>query len=171
MVDRADQVDETRRLIENVAVGARVPPIGAMIETPSAIRNAEEIARHADFLSVGTNDLTASMLGADRFNGGSGRAHHPLVLEAISTAVQAARTSGVPIEVCGEAASDPVMLPLLVGLGVDELSVGAARVGDVRQRIRALDAAEAAELAQLALGMGTPEAVESALATRSARRP
>ncbi|HLJ02788.1 MAG TPA: aldolase/citrate lyase family protein [Solirubrobacteraceae bacterium] len=171
MVDRADQVEEARRLIDEVRGGAPMPPVGAMIETPSAVLGAAEIARSADFLSVGTNDLTSSVLRADRFNGGVGQAHHPAVLKAIATAVQAARTGGVAIEVCGEAASDPVMLPLLVGLGVDELSVGAARVGEIRERIRALHAGEAEELAQRALESSTPEQVEASVATPSARRP
>ena len=71
----------------------------------------------------------------------------------------------MPIEVCGEAASDPVMLPLLIGLGVDELSVGAARVGEVRSWIRRLSAAETAGLARSALTMDTAEEVEWAART------
>jgi phosphoenolpyruvate-protein kinase (PTS system EI component) len=114
--------------------------LGAMIETPEAVEGAPAIAAVSDFLSIGTNDLTHSALGSDRFAGSSAaRAHHPRVLELIASTVAAAREADVPLEVCGEAASDPVTVPLLVGLGVDELSVGASRVGVVRTWIRALD--------------------------------
>jgi phosphoenolpyruvate-protein kinase (PTS system EI component) len=141
----------------------RVPPLGAMIETPAAAEAAPAIAASSAFLSIGTNDLTASTLGADRFAANTAQAHHPRVLRAIAASVAAAHEAGVPIEVCGEAASDPIMLPLLVGLGIDELSVGAARVGAVRDWIRQLDAQEAAGLARSALTMDGAEEVEWAL--------
>jgi phosphoenolpyruvate-protein kinase (PTS system EI component) len=73
------------------------------------------------------------------------------VLASIARTVRAARAAGIPVEICGEAASDPTSLPLLVGLGADELSVGAARVGPVRAWVRDLDFATAAELAEQAL--------------------
>ncbi|MFL5956228.1 MAG: putative PEP-binding protein, partial [Solirubrobacterales bacterium] len=113
--------------------------LGAMIETREAAAGAREIARASDFVSIGTNDLTASALGADRFAPGEGAAHHPRVLGLIAQAVEAAQAAGIPVEVCGEAASDPVTVPLLIGLGVDELSVGASRVAAARRWVRALD--------------------------------
>jgi multiphosphoryl transfer protein len=124
------------------AVRARLPEaiaLGAMIETRAAAEGARDIAAVSDFLSIGTNDLTHSALGSDRFAPGEAVAHHPRVLELIALTVDAARDAGIPLEVCGEAASDPVVLPLLVGLGVDEVSVGASRVGAVRGWVRALD--------------------------------
>jgi phosphoenolpyruvate-protein kinase (PTS system EI component) len=81
------------------------------------------------------------------------------VLGAIAATTDAAREAGVVVEVCGEAASEPLMLPLLVGLGVGELSVGAARVGATRAAVRALDAAEAERLAAAALRAPGPDAV------------
>jgi phosphoenolpyruvate-protein kinase (PTS system EI component) len=146
------------------AVGAPVPPLGPMIETPRAAANADVLAQRAGFLSIGTNDLTAATLGADRFAPGAGAAHHPRVLAAIAASVQAARRAGIPIEVCGEAASDPIALPLLVGLGVDELSVGASRVGTVRAWVRELILREAQELATRALGCTTAQQVEALMA-------
>jgi phosphoenolpyruvate-protein kinase (PTS system EI component) len=110
-----------------------------MIETREAAAAAHEIAAVSDFLSIGTNDLTHSALGSDRFAPGEAVAHHPRVLALVARTVEAARAAGIPVEVCGEAASDPVAMPLLVGLGVDELSVGASRVGAVRAWVRALD--------------------------------
>jgi phosphoenolpyruvate-protein kinase (PTS system EI component) len=134
--------------------------LGAMIETSEAATGAHEIARASDFVSIGTNDLTASALGSDRFAPGEGVAHHPRVLVLIAQAVEAARAAGIPVEVCGEAASDPVTVPLLVGLGVDELSVGASRVAAVRRWVRALDYEETRRLAAAALELA--DAVEVA---------
>jgi phosphoenolpyruvate-protein kinase (PTS system EI component) len=130
LVESPEQVEAVRALLP---VGAA---LGAMIETRVAVATAAEIARAADFLSIGTNDLTADLLGADRFAGGAAVTHDPRVLGAIASTVEAA--GGRPVEVCGEAAGDPVVMPLLVGLGVDELSVGAARVGATRAAVRAL---------------------------------
>jgi phosphoenolpyruvate-protein kinase (PTS system EI component) len=135
-----------------------------MIETPTAAGTANALVRHAEFLSIGTNDLTAATLGTDRFAPGAGAAHHPRVLAAIAASVNAARRAGVPIEVCGEAASDPIALPLLVGLGVDEVSVGASRVGTVRAWVRELVHREAQELATRALGCATAQQVEALMA-------
>jgi phosphoenolpyruvate-protein kinase (PTS system EI component) len=166
MVDEPDQVDESRALLERVAIQLavdRVPPLGSMIETPEAAHNASAIAQRSDFLSIGTNDLTASTLGLNRFAANSARAHHPLVLRSIAVSVEAAHEAGIAIEVCGEAASDPIMLPLLVGLGIDEVSVGAARVGTVREWIRQLDGGEMVGLARSALTMDAAEEVEWAV--------
>jgi multiphosphoryl transfer protein len=96
-------------------------------------------------------------------------AHHPRVLAAIAATVRGARLAGIPVEVCGEAASDPVCLPLLLGLGVDELSVGASRVGTVRAWVRELDQRECEALAAQALAMRTAEEVEGLLAPLARR--
>jgi phosphoenolpyruvate-protein kinase (PTS system EI component) len=163
LVDTLAQVAESRALIEQVARRsnfARIPPLGAMIETPVAAQNAASIAEGCAFLSIGTNDLTATTLGVGRLESNAARAHHPRVLRAIARTVEAAHVAGVPIEVCGEAASEPTILPLLVGLGIDEVSVGAARVGQVRDWIRQLDSGETAGLARSALTMDSAEEVE-----------
>jgi phosphoenolpyruvate-protein kinase (PTS system EI component) len=166
MVETADQLTETRALVERAARSLeidRIPPLGSMIETPGAAQNAGAIARDSDFLSIGTNDLTAATLRANRFAANTASAYHPRVLRSIARSVAASAEAGITIEVCGEAASDPIMLPLLVGLGVDELSVGAARVGEVRDWIRHLNGAESAGLARSALTMDTAEEVEWAV--------
>ena len=135
--------------------------LGAMIELPEAAEAAREIASECDFLSVGTNDLTHATLGTDRFAHGEAPAHDPRVLRHIAAAASAAREAGIAIEVCGEAASDPLTVPLLLGLGADELSVGAARVGTVRAWIRALDHRETVELAGRALNAADASSVEA----------
>jgi len=167
MVDTPAQLNRALAQIRQAAseLGLeRLPSVGAMIETPTAAENAFAIAERSGFLSIGTNDLTATTLAADRFAANSAQAHDPRVLRLIARSVKAAHAAGIRIEVCGEVASDPVMLPLLVGLGVDELSVGAARVGQVRQWVRQLSAEQAAELAGEALTMTSADEVKSATA-------
>jgi phosphoenolpyruvate-protein kinase (PTS system EI component) len=136
-----------------------------MIELPEAATAAAEIAAVSDFLSIGTNDLTHATLGTDRFAHGEAPAHHPRVLAHIAATARAAKAADIPLEVCGEAASDPLTVPLLVGLGANELSVGAARVGAVRAWVRALDHGETEELAGRAL-----EATDAAEVELLARR-
>jgi phosphoenolpyruvate-protein kinase (PTS system EI component) len=157
LVRGADDVRLTRAMLP--PDGARLS-LGAMIELPEAAHAAQEIAAECDFLSVGTNDLTHATLGTDRFAQGEAPAHDPRVLRHIAAAADAAKAAGIPLEVCGEAASDPLTVPLLVGLGADELSVGAARVGTVRAWIRALDFGQSAELAAQALEAPGAAAVE-----------
>jgi phosphoenolpyruvate-protein kinase (PTS system EI component) len=166
MVDQPEQVEEARALLRRAAreLGVeRIPALGSMVETPLSAANADAIAGVSDFLSIGTNDLTATTLGLDRFATGEARAHDPHVLRLIAKTVQAARRAGIPIEVCGESASDPVMLPLLIGLGVDQISVGAAQVGPVRRWIRCIRAEIAVTLAQSTLVMDSAEEVERAV--------
>jgi len=110
-----------------------------MIETPEAARRAGEIADVSDFLSIGTNDLTQLVLGLDREYSKSAPVTDVRVLRLIDATMRAAHEGGIPVDVCGEAASDERAMPILVGLGVDELSVAAARVGEVRKWVRGLD--------------------------------
>jgi phosphoenolpyruvate-protein kinase (PTS system EI component) len=165
LVTSVDEVD---------AVRAALPPgtaVGAMVETPGAAAIAPELAQRCAFLSIGTNDLTHATLGSDRFSARDGVAHDPRVLREIARTAAAAAIAGIPLEVCGEAASDAVAMPLLVGLGVDELSVGAARVGEVRAWVRGLDGSAAREVATTALGAPDAHAVASLVeAALGARR-
>jgi multiphosphoryl transfer protein len=166
MVDHPEEVVAagalTRLAADALGIEA-LPPIGSMIETPRAAANASLIAEHSAFLSIGTNDLTAATLGADRFAANAARAYDPRVLRSIARSVAAAHDAGIALEVCGEAASDKVMLPLLVGLGVDEVSVGAARVGEVRGWIRGLSAEQAEAVARSALALDRPDEVARAV--------
>jgi phosphoenolpyruvate-protein kinase (PTS system EI component) len=157
MVRIADDVRITRAILGSL--GGTLE-LGAMIELPEAALAAAEIAAECDFLSIGTNDLTHATLGTDRFAHGEAPAHDPRVLAHIDRTAREARTAGIPLEVCGEAASDPLTVPLLVGLGADELSAGAARVGAVRAWIRALDHAETEQLARRALDAADAPEVE-----------
>jgi phosphoenolpyruvate-protein kinase (PTS system EI component) len=157
MVTEASQLRTVRALLDGAG------QVGAMVEVPAAATLADQLAAAADVLSVGTNDLASLELGRRRDVPGGAPAHHPAVLRRVAQVVAAAHARGVPVEVCGEAASDPRALPLLVGLGVDELSVGAARVGQVRAAVRALRQARAAELAAAALDLESAADVERLL--------
>jgi phosphoenolpyruvate-protein kinase (PTS system EI component) len=169
MADSAQQVTAAQAAVARAVAAvpdARAPALGAMIETPAAVAAAPEIAAAADFLSIGTNDLAHAVLGSDRFGGGPAPAHHPRVLAAMAATARAASSARVVLEVCGEAASEPASVPLLVGLGAGELSVGAARVGAVRRWVRSLrrdDARRAAVAAQHAAGEAEAAALGTAL--------
>ena len=157
MVRTPGDVSVTRAIL--TTLGADVE-LGAMIELPEAAEASAEIAAVSDFLSIGTNDLTHATLGTDRFAHGEAPAHHPQVLRHIAATAQAAHAAEIPLEICGEAASDPLAVPLLVGLGANELSAGAARVGAVRAWVRALDYGDAQKLARRALEAGDAAEVE-----------
>ena len=140
MVVHSDQLRAIRKVLDEVpGVGRRRPQLGAMIETQEAAISAAAIADVSDFFSIGTNDLTQAALGLDRERSRTAPATDPRVLRLIDVTVRAAHAAGLTVDVCGEAGSDPSVLPVLVGLGVDELSVAAARVGEVRQWVRELD--------------------------------
>ena len=133
MVTRPEQLRAIREALPGRA------PLGAMIETREAAERAGEIARESDFVSVGTNDLTQLVLGLDRERSQTAPVLDPRVLRLIDATVRAAHAAGILVDVCGEAASDPQAMAVLIGMGVDELSVAAARVGQVRRWIRELD--------------------------------
>jgi phosphoenolpyruvate-protein kinase (PTS system EI component) len=157
LVESAEQVDAVRRLLCDAAAAVGrsgpLPPLGAMLETPLAVRNAHEIALAADFLSIGTNDLVQYTLGLDRTQplATAHSAGDPRVLRLVADAVTAAHDAGRTIEICGEAASVPDLATLYVGLGVDELSVAPARVDELRATVRSIDSTEAAQAVGAAL--------------------
>jgi phosphotransferase system enzyme I (PtsI) len=128
--------------------------IGAMIETPSAALIADALARHASFFSIGTNDLIQYALAVDRMNEKIAHLYeptHPAILRLIRATVDAAHARGIRVAVCGEMAGDPVLAPLLLGLGVDELSAAPALIAPVKYLIRRMKIAEARDLAAAAL--------------------
>jgi phosphoenolpyruvate-protein phosphotransferase len=163
MVTEPGQVRAVRAAIEAIAArkGSRIPLVAAMVEVPAAAVMADRLAPEVGMFSIGTNDLTSFQLGLDRARPGAAPAHHPAVLRLVAATVAAASTAGIPVEVCGEAASNPLVMPLLVGLGVDELSVGAAAVARVRSWVRALDYEQAAAIALRALDAESAAEVES----------
>ncbi len=121
------------------AVGAAsVPPLGAMLELPAAVERLPELADVGDFFSLGTNDLTASTLGLARTDPRltPALAGHPDVLSQVERAVAVTAAAGRPLSVCGDAAADPAVLPLLLQAGVRSVSVAPSRLDAVRELVR-----------------------------------
>lgn len=128
--------------------------IGAMIEIPSAALTADALAKRVKFFSIGTNDLIQYALAVDRLNEKIAHLYEPTnpsILRLIKMTTEAARNNGIWTGVCGEMAGDPLMLPLLLGLGVDELSVAPAAIPQIKYLIRRLKMTEAREIAAAAL--------------------
>ena len=129
--------------------------LGVMLEIPSAILSADSWFGDVRFASLGTNDLTQYALAVDRGNPALERyrdAMHPAVLRLIALSAESAARAGISLSVCGEMGGDPAAALALVGLGVRQLSMGAASLPAVRRAIRSADAGELRALAQAALG-------------------
>ena len=144
-------------------------PVGVMIEVPSSALIADVLAQECDFFSIGTNDLTQYTLAVDRGNERVAHLYdsfHPAVLLLIDRSVRAARRQGIPVSLCGEMATDPLGVPLLVGLGIEELSGTPSAVPVVKEIVRALDSAEVAEDARRALAAATAAEVHAIAANR-----
>ncbi len=133
--------------------------IGAMIEIPSAVLVADTLAKRVKFFSIGSNDLIQYTLAADRTNEKVSHLYeptHPAILRLIKMTVDAAHANGIWCGVCGEIAGDPILAPLLVGLGVDELSAAPAVIDQVKYMIRRVKLNEARQLADFALASESP---------------
>jgi phosphoenolpyruvate-protein phosphotransferase (PTS system enzyme I) len=141
-------------------------PVGAMVETPAAVFLAGQIAREADFLSIGSNDLAQYVLAVDRGDeavAGLYDAFHPAVLAAIAQTVTAARAAGKPVCVCGELAGEAQGAMLLVGLGVRELSMSPGRIPAVKQALADQPLSRLEKLAKEALALDSAAAVRRAV--------
>jgi phosphoenolpyruvate-protein kinase (PTS system EI component) len=150
MVRSLDEVGHVRGELARAAkaAGTDPPPLGMMVEVAATAAAADRFAPHVDFFSIGTNDLTADVLRRERAALLPASASEPPVLTAIAGVVRAARQAGIGVSVCGDAAADEAVLPLLIGIGVRTLSVGAAKVPRVAQWITRLSAAETARTAE-----------------------
>ena len=153
MVADLSEWREARALVENIRLEFKLPQVemGIMIEVPSAALMADVFAREVDFFSIGTNDLTQYTLAMDRMHPTLARKSdglHPAVLRLIARTVEAAHREGKWVGVCGELGADPMAVPVLLGLGVYELSVSVPAIPTVKAQIRRLDASQAASLAR-----------------------
>ena len=162
MVSGVHEVVEANRLVaecraELQAEGVTVPErvqTGAMIEIPSAAAIADLLAPHVDFFSIGTNDLTQYTLAVDRVNERVTDLYqptHPAVLRLIKMVVEAAHHAGIWTGLCGEMAGDISLTPLLVGLGLDELSAASSQVAKIKHAVRKLDTVQCRQLVEQAL--------------------
>lgn len=136
--------------------------IGVMIETPSAAMIADSLAKRVQFFSIGTNDLIQYSLAVDRLNEKIAHLYeptHPGILRLIKTTIDAGQAQGIWTGLCGEMAGDLAMVPLLIGLGVDELSVAPSMVPRVKMLIRSVEIAKARELAEFSLNSESPKEI------------
>ena len=150
---------------ENVAYNKDIQ-VGAMIETPAASLIADLLAKEADFFSIGTNDLTQYTMAVDRGNAKVAylySSYNPAVLRSMKNIIEAANAAGIMVGMCGEAAADPLLIPLLISFGLGEFSVSATSVLATRGTIAKWSKAEVDELAAKALSLATETEVAELL--------
>lgn len=174
MVASVDEFRLARQVVEEECQHLQLPliPLGAMIEIPAAALKSAQLAEVADFFSIGTNDLTQYTLAMDR---GHPRlapfldALDPAVLRLIALAVEGAAGKKRAVSVCGSAAGDPCAVPLLIGLGIDELSMNPELIPPTKALIRKLNCHDCAAWAQLALTLPDAQSVRAMMAQQLAR--
>ena len=171
MISTVNEVDECLLLIqrafeelEEEGYEVQMPDVGVMVEVPSAVYQAEALAKRVSFLSIGTNDLTQYLLAVDRNNSRVAEIYndlHPVVLKAIEQVVTAAGEMNCPVSVCGELAGNPLAAPLMLGLGVDSLSMSSGSLLKVKWVIRGFSRSNARQLSKLALRMENSSQVKN----------
>ena len=171
MAPMVSTVEETRYFV-SIAKELGIQTAGVMIEVPAAALLADRILADSDFASIGTNDLTQYTLAADRLLGSVASFQdpwHPAVLRLVGEVGRAGHALGKPVGICGEAAADPMLAVVLVGLGATSLSMSPAALGDVRAELSRFTAKQAIEFAELALSANS--AVEARAAVFAAASP
>lgn len=163
MVSSTNELDAFHELLNNACgqladegVVFYKPKVGIMVEVPAAISQLPFWAKRIDFISIGSNDLSQYLLALDRNNSRVASRYdhiHPAVLHEIHRIVQSAKALGIPLSLCGEMASDPATVVLLLGMGIRTLSMSASKLLRIKWLIRSISAARASELAQQALTM------------------
>jgi phosphocarrier protein FPr len=174
MISSVDELRQTKALVAEAEAELEregLPfrkniPIGVMIEVPAAVAVADRLAREASFFSIGSNDLIQYAMAADRTNSRVAPIadpFQPAVLRMIQQTIQAGRGAGIGVAVCGELAADPLAAPLLLGLGLEEFSVSAPAIPELKRAIAGWSMAEAEDLAREALAMDSSQAVRRLL--------
>ncbi|MGA5586827.1 phosphoenolpyruvate--protein phosphotransferase [Pseudomonas siliginis] len=168
MVTEVDELLHIRQRVDALCLELGIterPEIGVMIEVPAAALQAEQLAEHADFLSIGTNDLSQYTLAMDRDHAGLAArvdALHPALLRLIAMTCEGAAVHKRWVGVCGALASDPLATPVLIGLGVTELSVSPVQIGEIKDRVRQVHEAECQRLSRDLLKLSSAAAVRHA---------
>ncbi|QEP43432.1 phosphoenolpyruvate-protein phosphotransferase PtsP [Ectothiorhodospiraceae bacterium BW-2] len=173
MITNLSELDSALMLIQQAyqelqgeSKRVELPPLGAMIEVPSAVYQAHCIARKVDFLSIGSNDLTQYLLAVDRNNArvaGLYDSFHPAVIQALAQVVRAANEQRTELSICGEMAGDPDAARLLIGLGIENLSMNASSIPEVKQSIRQTSMAQLREQVERLLDAESASEVASGL--------
>ena len=181
MVTVPSEVAQAREIYERVArrlrrrgeaLPEKLPPLGAMIETPGAALAADAIALEADFFAIGTNDLTMYTLAVDRAEIDVAHLYdplHPAVLRLMQFAIEAALRLRMPVSVCGEMAGNAKLVPLLLGLGLRNLSMNAGSIPRVKQAVRALDIDDCARFARRVMEQSDPKRIAELVEEFAAR--
>ena len=173
MVSHLGELDEAlgfvrrahRELVED-GRDIAMPPIGVMVEVPAAVYQASALAQRADFLSVGSNDLTQYLLAVDRNNSRVAylyHSFHPAVLRALQDVAAAAQAEGTPVSICGELAGDPGAAVLLLGMGYGALSMSAANLPKVKKALRSISVKEAKSVLRDVMTLDSAAAVQARL--------
>ena len=181
LISSVGEMQEARQLLEGVKQDLEREgqpfdprmPVGAMIEVPAAVTLAHLLAQHADFFSIGTNDLIQYALAIDRVNKQVADMYqplHPAVMRMIREVVHAARVARIPVAMCGEMAGDPVYIAVLLGLGVGELSMNAVSIPMAKHIIRMITIEAARKIARHALRLVTVEEINDYVAQEMNRR-
>ena len=177
MIASLDELRETKALVgeaEAELEGEGLPfrrniRMGVMIEVPAAVAIADQLAREASFFSIGSNDLIQYVMAADRTNSRvapMADPFQPAVLRMIRQTIEAGRSAGIDVALCGELAADPVATPLLLGLGLEEFSVSAPLIPELKRAIRSWSAPEAEAVAREAMEMDSSQSVRRLLLLR-----
>ena len=174
MVSRLEEVEQAQRLLERAFTELQEegltmawPQVGAMVEVPAAVYQAESLAYRLDFLSIGSNDLAQYLLAVDRNNSRVAALYddlHPAVLRAVNEVAESGRRTGTPIKVCGSMAADPGTALLLVAMGMEGLSMSSSGLLRVKWAIRSFTYAETRDLLERALSMEYPDEIRSLVA-------
>ncbi|PYC24357.1 phosphoenolpyruvate--protein phosphotransferase [Pseudomonas jessenii] len=169
MVTQLAELRQARQILEEQARAlnlGQLPKLGIMIEVPAAALMADRFAPHVDFFSIGTNDLTQYTLAMDRDHprlASQADSFHPSVLRLIAMTVEAAHAHGKWVGVCGAMASERLAVPLLLGLGVDELSVSVPQIPAIKAAVREVNLLDCKAIAEQVLGLESAEEVREAL--------
>ncbi|MBD3276806.1 MAG: phosphoenolpyruvate--protein phosphotransferase [Candidatus Aegiribacteria sp.] len=172
MITHYSQVEQVRLMLEQLAVEldeegterGEIPPLGIMVETPAAVLSLDRLLQCSDFVSIGTNDLTQYTLAVDRGSPYVSKLFdslHPSVIRQIKMTVDSCRDAGKWVGICGQMASDPLSIPLLLGFGIEELSVPITLIPDVKKMISVIEMKTAVEIADECLKMGSGDQIRN----------
>ncbi len=176
MISGVSEIREMKKILNEVRLGLTaegIPfdpqiEIGIMIEVPSAVTIADILAKEVDFFSIGTNDLIQYALAIDRVNESVTHLYeplHPAILRLIRQVVQAAHRAGIRVAMCGEMAGEPLYVPILIGLELDDLSMNVLSIFRVKKILRAYTFRECKELLEASSHLSTPEEIEELVRT------
>jgi phosphotransferase system enzyme I (PtsI) len=164
LINAKDVLEEAKNELRSAGVPFDEDiPVGTMIEVPAAVAIADDLAREADFFSIGTNDLTQYILAVDRGNEKISHlydSYHPAVVRAIAATIRAAHQAKIPCGVCGEIAGDPAFAPLLVGFGADSLSMTANSAPRIRYILRHSALSDMQKIARESLADSNPRNIQ-----------